>query len=215
MKILIKTILILFFSIQIKAQSGFCKGWDNGYKQGYCFQKNGCFAPLPPLCPLPNFSNNTYTDGYNLGFTKGKEDNSKTINQTVKQYQPIEHQNYGEIVNNHIKQRASKYQSTYSEQNYSEQFDYFYELRNKSIQYFKEKDYFNCVIFYKKIVDFGFYYDSNVEVVAGVSYFKLWEQYKEKRYKKECLKALKKAIKHKNPKARKYYIDAKKSFRKK
>jgi len=54
--------------------SDYCDGWKAGYKAGYCYQQVYCLEPLPPLCPLPQIGRNSYEDGYNDGFVKGRRD---------------------------------------------------------------------------------------------------------------------------------------------
>jgi hypothetical protein len=57
--------------------SDFCDGWDDGYKEGWCYQIDNCIAPVPPVCPTPEVGETRYKDGYNRGFTKGKKDRKK------------------------------------------------------------------------------------------------------------------------------------------
>ena len=52
----------------------FCYGWDQGYKAGYCYENTYCIAPTSPACPNARFQENTYKDGYELGFKKGLKD---------------------------------------------------------------------------------------------------------------------------------------------
>jgi len=79
--ILIKLLLaFLFFSNTIDAQENsiktqFAKGFEVGFKEGYCYNKykGNCLTPLTPLSPLPslNESSQSYQDGFNRGFQTG------------------------------------------------------------------------------------------------------------------------------------------------
>lgn len=51
--------------------SGFCEGWENGYKSGYCYEKVNCLEPLVPLCPLPRLNEDSFKGGYERGFLAG------------------------------------------------------------------------------------------------------------------------------------------------
>jgi hypothetical protein len=70
--LLIGLFTILFFS-NSSYNSNFCEGFEQGFKQGYCYNRGtfGCIPPITPLCPLPNYGQDSYRDGYNLGFTRG------------------------------------------------------------------------------------------------------------------------------------------------
>ena len=64
--------LIIFTSMQ---KSNYCEGWFAGYPQGYCYDEPyNCIPPPTPICPIPDIGRNTYEDGYQDGFMKGKED---------------------------------------------------------------------------------------------------------------------------------------------
>jgi len=52
----------------------YCDGWEKGYVAGWCFERPMCLPPMPPMCPLPEFMLDTYQDGYNRGFVRGRED---------------------------------------------------------------------------------------------------------------------------------------------
>jgi hypothetical protein len=54
--------------------SGFCDGWEDGYKAGYCYQNYTCMAPMTPMCPMQRIGESTYQDGYNRGFMRGLGD---------------------------------------------------------------------------------------------------------------------------------------------
>jgi hypothetical protein len=51
----------------------FCDGFYVGFRAGYCYNRNGCIPPPPPICPIPNAGEswNSYRDGYNRGFLVG------------------------------------------------------------------------------------------------------------------------------------------------
>lgn len=58
---------------------GFCEGWDDGYKDGWCYNEppNMCLDPIVPLCPLRTLNDaDTYKRGYQRGFIQGKHDRS-------------------------------------------------------------------------------------------------------------------------------------------
>ena len=54
-----------------KISTPFCEGWEDGYKEGYCYRIENCLEPLVPQCPLPEIDENGYNDGYNRGFING------------------------------------------------------------------------------------------------------------------------------------------------
>lgn len=50
-------------------QDKYCEGFEDGFKEGWCYERWGCLAPLPPLCPLPEIEcEKGYKCGYNRGF---------------------------------------------------------------------------------------------------------------------------------------------------
>ena len=60
-------------------QNQFSKGFEKGWKAGYCYQEVGCFAPISPATPVPHYSESydSYKDGYSKGFQMGL-DNSRS-----------------------------------------------------------------------------------------------------------------------------------------
>lgn len=76
--VIFKVLAVAFIALsgftEPKIESDFCDGWEAGYKAGYCYQIPHCLEPLPPLCPLPKINEDSYQDGYNRGFLKGKRD---------------------------------------------------------------------------------------------------------------------------------------------
>jgi len=107
MKKFLLIVLIVFGFNIVNAQflNEFEKGFNVGFKQGYCYDKNvNCLSPLTPLPPLPsiNESDNSFQDGYNRGFLVGKserdyDDNAKynlTPNVFKGYKEPIKPNNY-------------------------------------------------------------------------------------------------------------------------
>lgn len=78
MKNLYSTIaLLLIFNFNAIAQikSNYERGFEIGFKEGYCYNRTtyDCFTPMTPLPPMPgiNESKDNYTQGYNRGFQFG------------------------------------------------------------------------------------------------------------------------------------------------
>ncbi len=74
-KISIFTLLLLTI-VAFGQSNNYDRGFENGYKEGYCYNKPGCISPVPPLSPIPLIgeSYDSYKDGYNRGFKRGLED---------------------------------------------------------------------------------------------------------------------------------------------
>jgi hypothetical protein len=74
-----KKIIIFFFliiNIPIFGQTSYSRGFQNGYKDGYCYREQGCLPPITPITPIPRLGENqdSYQDGFNRGFIQGLED---------------------------------------------------------------------------------------------------------------------------------------------
>jgi hypothetical protein len=71
--ILLSVLVVSFLTLCAKvAYSDFCNGWNDGYKQGWCYGQDYCIPPIPPLCPVANIGETTYKHGYNRGFIAGR-----------------------------------------------------------------------------------------------------------------------------------------------
>lgn len=73
-----KIILVVIFSLNyilVYSQTDYSRGFQSGYKAGYCYNDFGCVEPIPPVTPVPLIgeNNNNYQDGYNRGFKMGSE----------------------------------------------------------------------------------------------------------------------------------------------
>lgn len=65
-KILIINLFLIFNN------GDFCEGFENGYADGYCYEKIGCMSPIAPPCPMLKYTDeDSYKGGYNRGFTIG------------------------------------------------------------------------------------------------------------------------------------------------
>ena len=70
-------------SAQNSFQDSYGDGYKSGWKAGYCYQDNFCSAPLAPIAPLAGIGQSSFQDGYNRGFSDGRErrlseDNNQT-----------------------------------------------------------------------------------------------------------------------------------------
>lgn len=89
-------ILLIHFSVIGQLKSNYAKGFEVGFKEGYCYNNNtvDCFYPLTPEAPLPriNEDKENYTQGYNRGFQFGldlKRSNDALNNSNANLYSQI------------------------------------------------------------------------------------------------------------------------------
>jgi hypothetical protein len=68
-------LIIIQFNVFSQLKSNYARGFEIGFKEGYCYSNKNtdCFYPLTPLSPLPQINENadSYTQGYNRGFQFG------------------------------------------------------------------------------------------------------------------------------------------------
>ena len=76
MKVLILILMMSFYPIE----PDYCSGWKGGYVQGWCHNIENCITPIVPICPLPSIGQDTYQNGYNDGFLKGRRDRTISSN---------------------------------------------------------------------------------------------------------------------------------------
>jgi hypothetical protein len=69
----VAALLVAALPMPARAGDGFCRGYEAGYKRGYCSNHGGqmCIPPIPPICPIPNVGENSFQDGYDRGFQDG------------------------------------------------------------------------------------------------------------------------------------------------
>lgn len=76
-------LFIFLISINLFGQTNYCKGFEDGYKNGYCHQDVTCTPPYV-VCDIPSVNTNTsveygsYQHGYNDGFAKGQNKKSSS-----------------------------------------------------------------------------------------------------------------------------------------
>lgn len=71
-KYLFAVALLAVSSNALSDNNGFCKGYDVGYKDGWCNDEQFCSKPFSPACPFRNYDEqNTFKDGYQRGFADG------------------------------------------------------------------------------------------------------------------------------------------------
>lgn len=70
--LILSLLLIIQLSAFAQLKSNYSKGFEAGFKEGYCYNSKtvDCFYPITPEAPLPrlNEDRENYTQGYNRGF---------------------------------------------------------------------------------------------------------------------------------------------------
>ena len=95
-----KLLLILLFiplvSFGQSLKTDFQKGYEAGYKKGYCLEEHCYFnrSPLPPDAPLPARGNDSYSDGYATGVRDGVRDKENEDSGKPKESKRIDPEKY-------------------------------------------------------------------------------------------------------------------------
>lgn len=82
-------ILVCFIGYIGFSQTNYNKGFEDGYKEGWCYGKGiGCIPPIPPIPPIPRIGEDfeNYQDGYNRGFQEGLDDGRKNQDSNGRSY---------------------------------------------------------------------------------------------------------------------------------
>jgi hypothetical protein len=74
MKKLLFVALFLSATLASASWDSFCNGFQAGYRAGYCYRKDFCSTPIPPLCPMPPLGHDDWEGGYAEGFPLGLSD---------------------------------------------------------------------------------------------------------------------------------------------
>lgn len=202
MKIFVNFSVLFFLStLFTQAQSSFCAGWKEGYKEGYCYEDYGCVSPVPPICPVPNVDENNFKGGYNRGFIAGSNAKAKLTksNHTGGAYgqlQPIKSDNINQQIQNFVRRENQLKAEIQAKRNQS--LPFFQDAVRKASIAFENRDYRECIKLYNNSKDLG-WYDNKFELATGVSYAKLWKQENIKEYFKMAKKLMKLSKKHGNP----------------
>ncbi len=201
MRNFISFLLLSFMAslISYSQTTSYKNGWENGYKEGYCYQKTGCVTPYVPVYPVPKVGENTYKGGYNKGFLKGQSDNSGNTTgsgDANSQLKPLQNNDYGEVMLDYA--RRSRRLETEKRLHTRSAFD---EYVDKAVIAYDFKQYEKCIDYYESSKNLG-WYDSSFEHATAVSYFELWKQTKNSKYKSKVKKLLKLSIKHGNKSAK-------------
>jgi len=204
-------ISIFITSLAYSQSESFRKGWSDGYKEGYCYQKVGCVTPYVPIFPLPDIGNDTYKGGYNKGFLKGKSDNTETSSSNENgEYRPI-NADFGTQIRDYVRSENELKAERQSRRNQS--LPYFREVKEKAFKAFNEKDYWECIIQYNNSKDLG-WYDSEFELMIGISYGLIWKKSKDKSHLNMAKKLIKLSKKHGNPNAKRLLKELKEAVKK-
>lgn len=77
MKTSLLIVILTLATSLVVGQMNYDRGFDAGYKKGYCYNKGvRCVEPVPPIAPIPKIGEgiDNYQDGYNRGFEMGLQD---------------------------------------------------------------------------------------------------------------------------------------------
>lgn len=74
-KLIFSIVLLSALMLNSFSQTNYSRGFQDGYKYGYCHNDYNCIPPVPPVTPPTQVgeSVDSYKDGYNRGFKLGLE----------------------------------------------------------------------------------------------------------------------------------------------
>lgn len=64
--------------IDTESINNYCKGFREGFADGYCYNDPFCVPPVAPICPIRHVNEqDNYKGGYQRGFKRGLEMRNK------------------------------------------------------------------------------------------------------------------------------------------
>lgn len=145
-------IVFLFLGINSYSQTQYSKGYEQGYKEGFCYNEFGCIPPIAPIAPISKIGENTnsYKDGYQRGFVDGMSANTK-----------------GNKSNNNAESNSSF--SPYTPRKYGEYIEvYDFDLMHRALEA-KQRQYNNRIKEYEKQVELQNFYSETLEKAVNES----------------------------------------------
>jgi hypothetical protein len=155
------TLCFLLLTSTFVFSQTFEDGYKKGYGEGYCYGQTYCTPPLSPLPPMPSLGQNTFTDGYNLGFLEGKKSNEP---KEEERYRPIEDDNSNRSISAEHKADVDKCIARMMK--YVEDLDAIHlKLLELSIQEYKDQNYLQAQGYFELSL-----YKSREGTISGEQY---------------------------------------------
>lgn len=136
------------------------------------------------------------------GLRKENRDQNNIDGGAYGQLKPLENSNHGDEIRDYI--RREKENKIIKNRLLPK----FREAKEKATKAFNEENYWECINLYNNSKNFG-WYDSEFELMTGISYGMTWKKSKNKSHFKKAKKLLKLSKKHKNRKAKKFLNELK------
>lgn len=190
---LFSLVLLISISFNTYSQSDFCKGWREGYIEGYCYKKVGCVSPVAPACPVNDIGESTHKDGYLRGFKLGMSNNEKSNSIGL---QPNRSNGIGKMAQEQI--RYEKENNSQRKPKNKIKFD---EAIEKTLKYLEQKNYDKCVSTYEEVKNLG-YSDDTFEFMVSGCYYALWSKYDTIHYFNKSIELLNLSAKNGNQNAK-------------
>jgi len=167
-------ILFLLFINNTYGQTDYHRGFEAGYKAGYCYGKVICDTPLIPAAPVSDgFS---FKDGYNKGFQMGLDKQRGLNGNSPKGYKGtpatfIENAMFKlpfELIMSVKEQENSEIENKYGTN--ENRVKIFEEFVLKAVDAFNEKSYYNAIE-YCKLAENTFLTNPMIDMILGGSYY--------------------------------------------